>query len=1100
MNDQTTPDKLLLVRVQDDLHGARHDGNQLSLHYTRTGGSDRNTLHWSVNSIVNDTPYGAFNVSRDGDFKGRIVVIADPKDMPIPAGWNQVDAWWRLRGERDADGRLHRSLPVGDATIVAPVGTQVPEGAKAVFYDGGIEARDAAVKQVFAEQGADFHQGNFWGWTGHGQLHEDWQRETAARLWPGQEQHIHLGAHQGSLDHQLENATLAGYVQAMKEHGRLYDHASGAQEPYVDVMSRRADAAREDVHRLLTQVATPAERPLIEAHYQDQLQRIDRQLQDGRDLDQKLIALLQPAPAAEGRKVPPPLQEVNQTLPPLLQQAQMPPPLPQEPTSIAAQREAEPSSAQLAKATIKSYEVSGAFELIAQGREPRFYDSAQLAGEAFYAARREEQPRVIQHVVDGIEDRTGKYENQTTRTIAITAPGADGKLQHVFLDDSQEFRTGYEAARRRMPAKAVETEDLAQSTLEPVPQQQAVSLQSPAAEPSRQSEVPTLATSAATEPKGQPVRDQQAPTQPQQEGPAMSLARLQIDGVDVGRLAFEKHSTEHGVFVDLTVLDRNNQPLAEFNGVDKNDLTKVLGPTVGHEVAKFNGRTGELSGQQLDVPATEVQRPIDDLQPTQAAPVKAKVRTERAARKQESVAPKRAVLTGRQMEINGLPVERLAFAKKQTPAGLRYEVAAYGAGDKLLGRHLALRKEDLADHLGASPAKHLLGARGRNGSLRGDQLELPAGEPRPTQNLSPQPDQVAKQAVVDGAAQAVAREVVEQVAAAKPSPEIAPVQESQKRSPLPEQETTAPAPSQNASPEAGQETLSPGQSAAPVVNSIERYDGPTRVHQPEAPAPQKAAKQQEAPARQAAPAAQTRDQQPVSSSPPVPVEDAGQAAAEKRRQELLASLAQRFTINAGEYRFRSEQHRVAFVDRERTVTTDRNEPEVARAMVDLAEAKGWRTVQLKGTEPFRAAAWMEASVRGLKSVGYEPTRADLVRLQERIKDQQVNRVELGQEPDAARQPPAQQQVRQPVKPRDLSEADRYSRAQALGVLEAYLKSQNTPPEKMATLMARGGEWLDKQAALGKGYPTAQVYDMNAQRQRQVHIQPQREQAAPSRAR
>jgi hypothetical protein len=449
------------------------------------------------------------------------------------------------------------------------------------------------------------------------------------------------------------------------------------------------------------------------------------------------------------------------------------------------------------------------------------------------------------------------------------------------------------------------------------------------------------------------------------------------------------------------------------------------------------------------------------------------------------------------MEIDGKDVQRLSYIKMQTPEGLRYEVTAYGAGNKVLGKHPALSKEELVHRLGASPTKHLLRARGRNGSLRGDQLQLLAGEPRPAQTLSPEPNQNAKPVTVDPSVQA---------GAAVPSPEAVPVSTSQEYSPLPERTTSDPAPAKKSAPEANHEMPQPEPAAAPVVNSIERYDGPAQVPQSGASAPQQtakdAAKQQKASGPQAAPAepAATAQQKPVLGSQPIPSEDPGKLAAEKRRQELLASLAERFTINAGEYRFRSEQHRVAFVDRERTVTTDRNEPEVARAMVDLAEAKGWKTIELKGTEPFRAAAWMEASARGLKSVGYEPSRADLVRLQERVKDQQINRVALGQEPAAAHQTQGQQQARQPVRPTELSEEAKYSRQQALGVLEAYLKSQNTPPEKMAALLARGGKWLDEQAALGKGYPTAQVYDMNAQRQRQVHIQAQREQAAPARSR
>ncbi|WP_066334626.1 LPD7 domain-containing protein [Azohydromonas lata] len=884
-------------------------------------------------------------------------------------------------------------------------------------------------------------------------------------------------------------------------------------------------------------------------------------------------------PSEHVAQMPPP--------PPLPQQAQMPPPLPAEPEVPSNQ----PSTA---KRTIRDYEIPGAFELTAQGREPRFYDDARLAGEAFYAARREEQPRVVQHRVSGFEDRTGRYENLSVLPVAITALDKDGHWQHIFLDEAPEFRAGYEAARQRMPAKAVETDDWTQPAPVPVPQQQAVSALSFTAEPPRQPEVPTLATQVATEPKGQTVSDQQTPatpprvqvgqdpnhwvnenaqwhrdvadrrgltagieaqfaegktakqvikamgkeleflpiddrsnfivgvratlgipsqatsdgqqefkawkaeydkrqalqsatpTQPQKEGPVMNLTRLQIDGVDVGRLAFEKHSTEHGVFVDLTALDRNNQPLAEFNGVDKNDLTKVLGPTVGHEVAKFNGRTGELAGQQLDVPAAEVAQAARGKSPQAVPHHAAQVPQKNAAQQEHSQATRTPEPASkaqgaaevqaapvRRMEIDGKEVQRLSYIKMQTPEGLRFDVTAYGSGSTVLGRHPGLSKEELPQYLGETPARNIEIARGRNGSLRGEQLQLRGNEARPQQTLPvnlqlpprPRPERTVAERPIAPADTAQARQ--------QQQPQPAQSHEAQRS-------TTSP------------ETPPLAARTEPIVNSIERSNAQGQGGSSQTG--KAGERSTEQPAAPATPAHQPgAPENPFLAAPEAPVDPA-----ERRRQELLASLAERFTINAGEYRYRHDQAHVAFVDRDTAVTTHRNEPEIARAMVDLAEAKGWKGLHLKGTEAFRAAAWMEASLRGLKSHGYEPTRADRERLAIRLQDQQINRVEPAQEQTAGRQ----QQAAAAAAPTQAQQRDEVlvRREEALGVLEAYLKSQHKSPQEIAALLKQGGEMLDKMVAAGKPLPQARVYDINAQRAHTVHVQPQREVNSPARSR
>jgi len=73
----------------------------------------------------------------------------------------------------------------------------------------------------------------------------------------------------------------------------------------------------------------------------------------------------------------------------------------------------------------------------------------------------------------------------------------------------------------------------------------------------------------------------------------------------------------------------------------------------------------------------------------------------------------------------------------------------------------------------------------------------------------------------------------------------------------------------------------------------------------------------------------------------------------------------------------------AFSDRGNKLATRGEHPEVVRSLVEIAIARGWNDVTIKGTESFRRAAWMEASRSGLKVVGYVPTPLDLTDLASR---------------------------------------------------------------------------------------------------------------------
>jgi hypothetical protein len=58
------------------------------------------------------------------------------------------------------------------------------------------------------------------------------------------------------------------------------------------------------------------------------------------------------------------------------------------------------------------------------------------------------------------------------------------------------------------------------------------------------------------------------------------------------------------------------------------------------------------------------------------------------------------------------------------------------------------------------------------------------------------------------------------------------------------------------------------------------------------------------------------------------------------------------------------------------VSSKREDLNTIRAMLDVAEARGWREITLKGTAAFRRAAWIEAAARGLPAQGHRASDLD----------------------------------------------------------------------------------------------------------------------------
>lgn len=82
------------------------------------------------------------------------------------------------------------------------------------------------------------------------------------------------------------------------------------------------------------------------------------------------------------------------------------------------------------------------------------------------------------------------------------------------------------------------------------------------------------------------------------------------------------------------------------------------------------------------------------------------------------------------------------------------------------------------------------------------------------------------------------------------------------------------------------------------------------------------------------------------------------------------------------YRNGDNEGELAFEDKGKRIATEHNDPAVARSMVELAEAKHWSSLKVKGSEEFRREVWLQASLRGMQVQGYQPRDVDLARLKD----------------------------------------------------------------------------------------------------------------------
>ncbi|EEC5106676.1 hypothetical protein G4R86_002947 [Salmonella enterica] len=108
----------------------------------------------------------------------------------------------------------------------------------------------------------------------------------------------------------------------------------------------------------------------------------------------------------------------------------------------------------------------------------------------------------------------------------------------------------------------------------------------------------------------------------------------------------------------------------------------------------------------------------------------------------------------------------------------------------------------------------------------------------------------------------------------------------------------------------------------------------------------------------------------------------------------------------GKYYFQNRPDSLAFVDKGAKLQTKLSNSQVAGSMIDIAEARGWTEIQVKGTEDFRCEAWLQATARGLTAHGYKPKEEDLARLKKVAGERNINEVEAREVADNVKTSPS----------------------------------------------------------------------------------------------
>lgn len=192
----------------------------------------------------------------------------------------------------------------------------------------------------------------------------------------------------------------------------------------------------------------------------------------------------------------------------------------------------------------------------------------------------------------------------------------------------------------------------------------------------------------------------------------------------------------------------------------------------------------------------------------------------------------------------------------------------------------------------------------------------------------------------------------------------------------------------------------------------------------------------------------------------------------------------------------------AFRDQGRRLITSSESEEVVKDLVAIARHRGWSQIHVTGTEPFRRAAWLEASRQGMEVKGYRPTERDLQELDRMRREASRNSVSPALERSSTEPNPSVSAtgISHPGISRDRARDERAAQSQ-LRVIEAVVRTALfDDPAAIGRVMKVAQAKMDEKLNAGREIRPAMVRQGETRKVEEGRGKNAKEKASPQRAR
>ncbi len=182
-------------------------------------------------------------------------------------------------------------------------------------------------------------------------------------------------------------------------------------------------------------------------------------------------------------------------------------------------------------------------------------------------------------------------------------------------------------------------------------------------------------------------------------------------------------------------------------------------------------------------------------------------------------------------------------------------------------------------------------------------------------------------------------------------------------------------------------------------------------------------------------------------------------------------VANAYQVRGNKYLDPDRDSRIAFVDHGNKLQTGHGfDGRDVRAMVDVAEARGWDSMKVTGDPEFRRAIWHEAAARGIEVKGYSPSESEISAARAKAEASgKVNRIELN--------PTAKAYLEASDRSSRSAAAKAHPELKAAFALEAAMAkfaSTSLRPDSRESFLQRQRENIARDLSAGKPLPEVEL--------------------------